>query len=674
MSTATPRPAGSHTPAPLRPCDLFSEDIHLLVDGELGVAETALVEEHLQACPRCLSIAARLEAMSSLLKDWDARTNDLPVPALRIKHAVLTRVKEHSVRRRRESRLVGLMHYATAALVLLAIGTGVALGLSSGRNEPAPGDIRSASVSTAESTAESAWPLSAALAETPDFPVHRTEAALATWESGYEPAPLASFELPALAQEPEWDRLGRWEQVWRDAPGRGRIAFLAEHIERETAFASRVGAPSTSWSGPRIDEPGQRLVTIRALNFLHDRGYLEEWKRWTPAPHQAPSTTVVSAPTIRQATGMTAADMLAPMPGVDQELNSLFRRGRLSAFGVQPAKLPSQNAAASASLLEAWPLQLDRKADTGALRSGPMGSGAPGAGAPRAFLDPLKAEANRQLRLREEDDGEGSIVFLVEGTSEPILIPAGQFIDGGFGARVVAETVWLPASKGETPRIVRCRMVENAALGEPKGHPTLVPHIAGPTIRALLAAGASQVEVRAAARRIYALRQHAEYDLFNGWNLLDVYGGATGQRYGEIFAGKLDWRTGRGGFVVRDAGGNLVGAEVLRFQGPAAEALLARLWVGYVVEAVLRHGRLYPDNPELARSKAEVDAALAPSSDELTAALHRIASHSAVFRMPRGFDASQGWRISGLEIVAAGLQLHALEVANQPAYVSILSR
>jgi hypothetical protein len=136
----------------------------------------------------------------------------------------------------------------------------------------------------------------------------------------------------------------------------------------------------------------------------------------------------------------------------------------------------------------------------------------------------------------------------------------------------------------------------------------------------------------------------------------------------------LDWKTGRGGFVVRDAGGHLVGIEVLRFRGADAEALLMRLWVGYVVEAVLRHGRLHPQNPALARSKSEVDAALGSPSDEFTRAFHRIANHPSIFRTPRGFDDSQGWRVSNAEIVAAGLHLHALEVGGSALAISAVSR
>ena len=649
-----------------KPCDLFSEEIHLLVDGELGVAESAVVEEHLQTCPHCLALAARLEAMSSMLKAWDNEKNALPAPALRLRHSVLARVAEHSVRRRRESRLVGLLHYATAALVLIALGAGVTLGLQ--QNVPAPSGP-GLEISTAT------WPFDAVRAEGLDFPARETGPELAA-RSLAVMAPAATFApLSSPGAEPNWDRDGTWRSVWEDAAGRGKLAFFAERVQREDALAERLDAPVKRWPGPRIDEPGQRLVTVSALNFLHDKGYLAEWKRATPAPGEAARPTVVAVRAEDKRTtidDMTAAEMLSPMAGVDRELNALYQSGRLSAFAVVPPSVvragSKKRVANPTPLLEAWPLQLESAgAASSGFASGPIQAGL------RHFLDPLKAEANKKLRLREEDDEEGSLVFIVEGTTEPIFLPAGQFVTGGLGTRVIAESVWLPASKGKTPRIVRCRMVQSRSYSEAKGHPTLVPYLAGPTIRALLAADASQAVVKAAASRIYALWQHPSYDLFSGWDLLDVYAGAVGKAQSEALRNEMRWKRGRGGFVVRDAGGRLVGIESVRFEGPAAEELLARLWIGYVAEALLREGRLHPENPAHGRDPATVHAALAPSSDELTQAFHRIANHAGRFSLPLGFDPSQGWRVSSLELVAAGLHFHALEVAGRPMVVSVVS-
>ena len=683
MSSSTPQKPmpGSNTPAPIRPCDLFSEDIHLLVDGELGVAETALVEEHLQVCSRCLALAAKLEAMSSMLKDWDTRTNDLPAPALRIQHGVLARVAEHSQRRRRESRLVGLLHHATAALVLLALGLGTWLGL-----REATSGLREATSALREATPTGAPGAVAARISDAPFPFERPAApspaapfvsgrALAALDLADEVARRASVPefapLRSLENEPDWDRHGAWAELWKqDAP---RVVFLAERAQREDALAARLGRAVTRWPGPYLDEPGQRLITVKAFNWLHEGGrknYLQEWKRAAPQPHEAGSTTgeFRRRPAERLPTDMTAADMLAPMPGVDRELKSLFMGGRFGAFfAIQPSEARAgrkKRIANPAALLEAWPLALE---PSGLFESGPIRAGL------RSFMDPLKAEANGKLRLREEEDGDGSVVFIVEGTREPIFVPAGQFITGGLGTRVVAEATWLPASRGKTPQIVRCRMVQDPASRDGAGFPTLVPYVAGPTIRSLLSAEAAPAVVKDAARRIVALWQHPAYDMFNGWNLLDVYGNQSGKKYYEAFRDKLNWKKGRGGFVVRDARGRLVGIEAVRFEGPAAEELLRRLWTGYVAEALLRHGRLHPENRAFQRTRAEVDAALAPSSDELTQAFRRIAAHDAVFRMPRGFEPGRGFTVSNLEIVAAGLHLHALEVADRPMAISVVS-
>ena len=202
----------------------------------------------------------------------------------------------------------------------------------------------------------------------------------------------------------------------------------------------------------------------------------------------------------------------------------------------------------------------------------------------------------------------------------------------------------------------------------------LAPYVVGPTIRAMLAANASPADVKAAAARIIALYLPKKYDMFRPWSLLDLYGGKAAKKHYEGFRKRVNWKLGRGGFVARDGEGALVGIESVRFEGAAAEELVMRLWMGYFTEAWLRHMRIHPTaDPAVRRDPADVQKALAPSSDELSKALRRIASHGAVFRMRGEHDPKQEWCVSSLEIVSAGLHFHALEVADRPMVVSAVS-
>ena len=245
----------------------------------------------------------------------------------------------------------------------------------------------------------------------------------------------------------------------------------------------------------------------------------------------------------------------------------------------------------------------------------------------------------------------------MKDTSLPIFIPAGQFLSGGFADRVVAQPIWLPPSKGKTPHVIPCRVVQSFVEG--KGAPKLSRYVAGPTIRALLASGASQEVVKEAARRIVALRSPDLADSWDAWSLLDVYGHSAAAKNYEAYRKAINWK-GRCGFVVSDARGALVGFECVKFKGEASQELLMRLWMGYVAEALLR------DRPQASE-------ALAPSSDALSQAFRRIVSSVAEFRMPAGFDPSQGWRVSSLEIYATGLHLQALELGDRAMVVSGLS-
>ena len=207
------------------------------------------------------------------------------------------------------------------------------------------------------------------------------------------------------------------------------------------------------------------------------------------------------------------------------------------------------------------------------------------------------------------------------------------------------------------------RICRPACSGQPSAA------IAGPTIRALLAAGASPTAVKQAAHRLVELARAPTADMFGDWSLLEVYGGIFGSTYERHYRSNMDWKRGMGGFVVRDAKGRLVGMESVRFEGASAQELLLRLWVGYAAEAKLRDDSFKKHK----RDPAVVAAAIAPPADDLSSAFRRIAEHDADFRMPPGFDATQGWRVSSLEIVVAGLHFQALEVAGNPVVISGMS-
>src|SRR5581483_2518027 len=51
------------------PCERASQWISLRLDGELSELETAALERHLDACPRCAALATRVGGFTWMLRD-----------------------------------------------------------------------------------------------------------------------------------------------------------------------------------------------------------------------------------------------------------------------------------------------------------------------------------------------------------------------------------------------------------------------------------------------------------------------------------------------------------------------------------------------------------------------------------------------------------------------------
>ncbi len=613
---------------PIRTCDRISEQIHLLVDKELGPAETAVVEKHLHECARCQIVAARLERMSSVLKQWDVECNDHDAPALRLQNAVLARVAEQGAVRRRENRMDNLVQFATAACVLIAIGLAVVLGLQ-------PGDEAPERVVTVKTRP-------APLASVPSHAgTVLTDAAIAKGLDaleGYDP--IAPVDTPLR-------RPLRVKQLTSDGSAE-HLAVIVERMRRVEELTEQLGTQVMACYLPSFDGQLARTLPVKTYRYLYERGLIREW---TLSVQQRGSRTVESGrtspePTARE-TGKVAREMLEPMPGLrGTKIGSLFERPAM--------QLPVNVRARRVR---------DAKPAVSPLASTPLDPNPAAGSRDQGFLDPVVAQsqARKQLTLKEGKDA-GSVIALVEGTTQPIFIPAGQLLTGGKADRVVAQPVWLPPAAATTPYVIPCRVVEQYPDGNGEEEPMIQPWIAGPTIRALLAAGASQAEVKEAARlqvEAFVSKQKKRY-LGDNWSLAHIYGHHTSKTNMASLTRGYRVRKDDAGFVVTDNQDRVLGVEIVRLKGPAAEALLHRLWFSYALEGILR-------------VRGTSTQAVAAPSEGIREAMRVIVNHNGSFRMPTGFTQIDRTRVSSVEVEAAGLHIHALEAYGKPTVVSALS-
>ncbi len=646
----------NRTPAPLRPCDLFSEEIHLLVDRELGEAEREIVESHLAECPRCLGLATHLERMSSVLKAWDARENEVPAPDMRLQHAVLSRVADSGARRRRDDRFVRVLHMATAAVVVLGIGLAVVFGLADTR---APVQAPTFEVSDAP------WPLDNRERPQTDLPTTPFEDRLTGADLLAGVAPTEFVELQGDPQLVTDEHM----RLFRSGDDTS-LAALDRRAKRLELFEQRLGEPAMFWNGPNVASIEPRLVPQSTYRYLQQSDILERWRtNSTPrSPSVAPSDEARPSQTPTPAvagTGVLPKAMLGAMPGITHPLRLGKQRSLITFPGMHPfqhARTKSgkpKSTKGLPALLELRALGQGSSGVAGLLKSGPLAGGA------RPFLDPIVAAANGQLRFAESHDQAGRIVAFVQNTGVPIFIPAGQFITDGHGDRVVRHPIWLPPSKSTTPHLIECFVVQGMPNVDAKGDPRLSPLVAGPTIRALLASGAGQADVKAAAAAICKAHRELYGALFRDWkwSLRETYAAMSNQGAGangtDVYA-RIRWQ-GAQGFLATDGRGRMLGFELLRAEGPAADALLGRLARGYAAEAIWRI------------QSEDLRKAFAAPSDDASRVLRLLAEHPADFRIPDGVTEAPGARTSTLELEASGLHLHALEVGQAPLFVSALA-
>ena len=89
----------------------------------------------------------------------------------------------------------------------------------------------------------------------------------------------------------------------------------------------RFGERAMYWTGPRAED-APRLVTESAYRFLTQRDLPRAWR--DRSTQTSPTVPTVPDPTVaRLSTGMTARDLVRPLPGLQQIINSLLHQPRL---------------------------------------------------------------------------------------------------------------------------------------------------------------------------------------------------------------------------------------------------------------------------------------------------------------------------------------------------------
>jgi len=509
------------------PCDGFSGTLPAYMDHELPEGQGASVEAHLEACPRCQARLRELEAVSAVLKAWDAQVPAGPPASQRLERAVLARVEVASRQRLAERRRLRVTSFALAAAVLLAVGVPLALGLMRRAGEaPYPSFTRAVAQAPRIDPGQSPRP-PRTVATAPGLLAH------APWSSPAEPPPAPFADAGA------------------------REAFLTgalpaqQDLEREREFTLRVGQRGV-WVLDFDDGVRRRLLVTPEAARAFAPGELLAWVR---AKNAEP---FYDAPRAERALGLTAGDLLAELltggAGArawkdSRHLYTLGRRGT-----------PQH-------LLEVFRLV-------------PRGAAAPEG---PEVLDPLLAQQRGQLRLEPSPHDASTLNAVVEGTALPILIPAGQLITGGETDLLVARATWLPAAANPDAWQIPCVSVRVGSRRS-EATATLTAFVAGPSLRALLVAGADAEVVRKHARDLWSAGLGGQAPA--EWSLLDLYDAASD---GARLEQQLKFATSSPhGVVVSDAHGRFLGLEHLTVRGEGAAPLLARLLHGYDWEATRR--------------------------------------------------------------------------------------
>jgi len=582
------------------PCDGFSGALPAYVDHELPEEQGSSVESHLEGCPRCQARLRELESVSSVLKAWDAQVPAGPPAPQRLERAVLARVQAASAQRQADRLRTRLTALALAAAVLVAVGVPLALGLAK-RAEVEPYPAFERMVATAPHVDPGAPPAAPRTVPTPaELLAH------APWSAPSVPPGQVSDEA-------------------------AREAFLAgalpaqQELELEREFTLRVHERGVWVTDVQGGTTRRLLVTPRAAEaFGADE--LLDWLRMKAAePYYDPTE---ARP---RSLGLSAGDLLAEPLGDGTTRRPL--REELPLYSLGKPGTPKH-------ALDVWPLA-PRSA---AAPSGPE------------VLDPLEAQARLRLRLEPSAHDKAVLLAVVEGTTLPILIPAGQLVTGGETDLVVARATWLPASSRQDVWMVPAVEVRSGPRRE-AGAARLTPFVAGPSLRALLLAGADAEVVRTHARNLVAatLGGNAPPE----WSLLDLYDGATD---GLVLAQLVDVvRQAPHGLILGDDQGRFVGLEHLTVRGEGATPLLARLLHGYVWEA-RRRASSSVSSPPPAKTES-VDQELARLRNDRVMLLEQPARAAAA--VP-GVS-----RATGTEATRA---VEALRVKGQRVSVSLIPR
>jgi hypothetical protein len=509
------------------PCDGHSGNLPAYVDHELPELEGSALEQHLERCPRCQARLRELEAVSAVLKGWDATA---PAAPERLARAVLARVDAAGEARRAARSRRRLGAFALAAGVLLAVGVPLVLAQQRGAEQvPAEPFVRTVAQAPA-------------LAPAPALPAPDVPGV---------PGPLlkhepwiASIETPRPG-DPALAELG--DPAAREAFLRGALdAQRALDMERE--FERRVGQRGVWVTDVQDGQVRRMLVTAEAARAFGSDD-LVAWLRSKRA-----ETASLPRTTAPRTLALTAGDLLNEslegLPGTPA-LYTLLRPGSARAPILEVRALASPASRPGAEGLE--------------------------------VLDPLLAQERRQLRLEPASHDVAALVAIVRDTDKPILLPAGQLVSGGETDLVVAVSTWLPATPGQQAWQVPCVVVRS---GDRRGEAVarLMPFVAAPGLRALLLAGADPERVRSLVREQVAASVGGVAPA--EWSLLDLYDLASdGQRVGQL-AGVVD--SAPAGVLVSDGGGRFLGLEHVHARGEGARPLLARLLHGYVWEAQRR--------------------------------------------------------------------------------------
>ncbi|MHC5011461.1 MAG: anti-sigma factor family protein [Planctomycetota bacterium] len=525
------------------PCDGFAQAAALRVDRELGRAEAEKLEAHLEICAPCRVRAHQSEVLSAVLKRWDAEQNDgIRAPA-RLAMSVRTALQEEGQWRRREARLAYGIRLAAAASVLLVFGAAIVLGLSGVKrygDEP---------------------PVAAA--QPPAAPALRTvslaslPAPASALRHADDPAPLDAFDLEPAVNFRRFDDREAFVEVFAD--------LRARRLHEEVFLAS------SGETGEWLDLYGNeaRLLSMGA------RAYLE-------AKRVQLGTSLFD----HLARSLGGARAVAVAPGDRPRYGNLPVSVDTGLLVRDFVRLPRDQMRLDAWLGEEQIPPLSGGVHVRVLTDGGIAStGFDGA----AQVWDLKLSVTASVTTLREGVGD-HLVAVVRDAWRPVFIPAGELIAGGRADRVVTRAVWIPAGRGEE----RYYDIPCVAVGTPgKSHgetPLPTGKIAGPDLRVLLASGADAAAVRALVDRQVRSMGYTGRD----YSLLDAYGASRYGRDGfDLMVNQrariLRFVQARG-LVLSDEHGAFDGIELSDLPRAAASRLLARILLGYEVEAMIGRG------------------------------------------------------------------------------------